>query len=692
MNSPETEVYKKNETLFGFHLANDAIRKNDKVFVVEGYTDVMALHQSGLENTVGVCGTAFTESHLKKLLRITKNIIFIFDGDKAGQKALFKAIHLAIEKGANVKVIILPEDSDPADLLLRDDIEIPSFFEKNSMDGIMHFCIKKLSGVLSPIEKGNALKEIAKLLSKISDLAISEAYLSEIASRFKVGKIALRKLVKTEIETTQTENDIAELIVGGIDQLVHIKIRDTYFEKYVSYDSEFELYTVTWVTRKAAELKRECGEKYLNQIPRFNGLTVEPEHFNFKFIHSFQHEGRLYKNANFYHQIPHVPQPFPLIENWDSCNEYDISNFPKIKNTLTYIHHVFGVDWMKALDYFSILYKFPKRPLPALCLVSREKGTGKSTLINLMRAIFGENVTKSSAKRLASNFNKFMLGKLLVGIEETNDEKGSIQEELKDMITGREMVIEGKGKDSFTVKSFVKFIFCSNYPETFLKGGDDDRLIVIEVPVIPKGKADNDLLRKMVKEIPHFLFFLQKRKIRTPDKGRLWFERWETPALLRLQEASQPRTLKYVQNLISELFLKCKFSKTPRGNDYQRTIKLSSRALATYLNKHIGTNMFKGYSLTQTLNTQGLFQSSCTTRFNFPKVDVEAIGEWQYEWVKDSAKYYSFDMIDYLSPEEIKQNYSNDEIEQLFKSEEIEKFNLLQKQELVTLTDEDPPF
>ncbi len=692
LNTSETLAYKKNENLYGLDLAKKSIKEKDEVIIVEGYTDVMAMQQLGYFNTVGISGTAFTEKHLMKLLKLTKNICLIFDGDSAGMKALEKAIIMCVEKGANVRCVILPEKTDPCDLLKMEEVTITKILESQKQDGVLYYCNSQIKDKISPIDKAYAFNKVGLLLSKIQETSLFETYLSDICQRYKIGKRALQKIVKEQRAKRKINNDnISDAIVNGIDKVSHIKVRDTYFEKYVNYDSEFDSYSVTWVTRKATELKREFGEKYLNEIPRFNGITVEPEHFNFKFSHSFHHENRLYRNANFYHQIPHLPKAFELMLDWDKCEEYDITRFAEVKNTLEYIKHVFGVDWMKALDYFSILYRYPKHPLPALCLVSRQKGTGKSTLINLMRAIFGDNVTKSSAKRLFSNFNKFLLGKLIVGIEETKDEKGTIQEELKDMITGREIVIEGKGQDSFIVPSYIKLIFCSNYPETFLKGGDDDRLIVIEVPVIPPHKKDNNLLEKMVKEIPYFLYLLENRKIRTPNKGRLWFEVWETPALHRLREASQPSTKKFVKDLISAFFTKCKFYDNSTGKclrSIKLSSKLSSKLLAHFLNKYNSTNSFKPYKLTQALMQQGFQQSKYSTTFNYPRIDVEALGEWNFEWGKETAKYYVFDILDYVQKEEIIELYSNEDMKQMFGEEELEKLGLLSFNQTMDNSDE----
>ena len=108
INSPETELYNKSRVLYGLYQAKQAIRKEENCYIVEGYTDVISLHQSGIENVVSTSGTALTEEQVKLLGRYTNHVTLLFDGDNAGIKASFRGIDLILEEGLNVKVVLFP--------------------------------------------------------------------------------------------------------------------------------------------------------------------------------------------------------------------------------------------------------------------------------------------------------------------------------------------------------------------------------------------------------------------------------------------------------------------------------------------------------------------------------------------------------------------------------------------------------
>lgn len=113
VNSPESEVYHKSNELYGIYFARNAIRKDDRCFLVEGYTDVISMHQAGLENVVASCGTALTHGQIRMIHRLTDNITVLYDGDPAGIRAAIKGIDLFLEEGMNVKVLLLPDGEDP---------------------------------------------------------------------------------------------------------------------------------------------------------------------------------------------------------------------------------------------------------------------------------------------------------------------------------------------------------------------------------------------------------------------------------------------------------------------------------------------------------------------------------------------------------------------------------------------------
>ena len=122
LNLPNSKVYQKNQTLFGLHLAKRPMAKEEHCIIVEGYTDVMAMHQLGFKNTVGICGTALTQQHLCAIKKYTDTIVLLFDGDTAGQKATLKALPIILSEGLNVQIACLPLGKDPCDLIEQADI------------------------------------------------------------------------------------------------------------------------------------------------------------------------------------------------------------------------------------------------------------------------------------------------------------------------------------------------------------------------------------------------------------------------------------------------------------------------------------------------------------------------------------------------------------------------------------------
>lgn len=119
INSPETELYHKSKTLYGLHLAKKSIRDKNNCFLVEGYTDVMALHQAGIENAVASSGTSLTEEQVHLLKRFTQQVSLLYDGDPAGIKAAMRGIDLLIQGGLDVKIILIPGNEDPDEFIRK---------------------------------------------------------------------------------------------------------------------------------------------------------------------------------------------------------------------------------------------------------------------------------------------------------------------------------------------------------------------------------------------------------------------------------------------------------------------------------------------------------------------------------------------------------------------------------------------
>jgi len=181
INSPETEVYHKSKVLYGLNLAQQAIRKLDLVYIVEGYTDVMAMHQAGVENVVATSGTSLTQDHIKILKRHTKRIHFIFDGDAAGIKAALRGMDMVLSQDVDLKMILLPEGEDPDSFSKsKSDEELHLFLKDQAKDFILFktdLLLKETAN--DPLQKAEMIKSLVESIAKIPDPIKRAVYIQQ---------------------------------------------------------------------------------------------------------------------------------------------------------------------------------------------------------------------------------------------------------------------------------------------------------------------------------------------------------------------------------------------------------------------------------------------------------------------------------------------------------------------------------
>lgn len=190
MNSPESDIYQKKRVLYGLYEARNAISQSKNCYLVEGYTDVISMHQAGIENVVASCGTALTEEQVLLLKRFTQKITIIYDGDKAGINAALKGINMFLQKGMNVKVVLIPDGDDPDSFARKHTRqELEDFLESAEEDFIVYQW-KNLSANVNgdPYEEGKMINEIARSVSMIDDAGIRSAYMSKAAELLGIGR------------------------------------------------------------------------------------------------------------------------------------------------------------------------------------------------------------------------------------------------------------------------------------------------------------------------------------------------------------------------------------------------------------------------------------------------------------------------------------------------------------------------
>ena len=219
LNSPESEIYHKSRVLYGIFQAKRSIIQDDKCYLVEGYTDVTSLHQSGIENVVASSGTSLTIDQIRLIRRFTNNVTIIYDGDQAGIKASLRGIDMVLEEGINVKVLPLPDGEDP-DSFSRSmsASQLAEYIRSNETDFIKFKTKLLLAGVENdPVSRARLITDIVSSIAVIPDEIVRSEYLKECSRLLDVRETVLyheiRKL-KVKSEDEMIKHQERELLKG----------------------------------------------------------------------------------------------------------------------------------------------------------------------------------------------------------------------------------------------------------------------------------------------------------------------------------------------------------------------------------------------------------------------------------------------------------------------------------------------
>jgi DNA primase len=193
VNSPESEIYKKSNELYGIYFAKSAINKADRCYLVEGYTDVISMHQNGIENVVASSGTSLTEGQIRLIHRFTDNITVIYDGDAAGIKASIRGIDMLLQEGLNIKVLLLPNGDDPDSFAKKTNAsDFVEFVERNSTDFIRFKTNLLLEDAgKDPLKKSVAVRDISQSIATIPDAAARRDRIKEFSELINTDEQAL---------------------------------------------------------------------------------------------------------------------------------------------------------------------------------------------------------------------------------------------------------------------------------------------------------------------------------------------------------------------------------------------------------------------------------------------------------------------------------------------------------------------
>ncbi|MBS4070680.1 MAG: hypothetical protein KGZ90_05100 [Algoriphagus sp.] len=441
--------------------------------------------------------------------------------------------------------------------------------------------------------------------------------------------------------------------IGHQDAEKYVRIGVNYW-KFVKWKDDKGRNQSTLEKWSKTEIREDykSHKNFISDIPKYDKMNVFPAWLpgTYQRVHSgtifnimnpLEHELRpgLFPNT-----IAFLKHLFRGKSNlvWNHLKEeYEEENF-------------LGDPFSVILDYLTIQFRFPTRKLPVPILVSKEYKTGKTTFLEWLKEIYGENATVMSIDRLGNQFNLHYAWKYIIGLDEGEiaaDIKKE-KEKLKQMVTSSTIQLEAKGIDTKEVDWYGKLIICSNFADTVIKIEEgENRWFVIKVP--PLEKEDNKLKDKLISEIPAWLDYISNRKIFHPDESRIWFndDYIKTEQYYQIIKNTKDRTESIFEEFIRDKFFTFRVDQ----------IQYSTKQL---MNEIKNSGLFKylpdSKKVTDYLESKrGMFISKKTVRYSFPigfEVDPfsgEMTDKVKYQKSENSERVFTFHISDWLSPEEI---------------------------------------
>ena len=222
LNSPESEIYNKSQTLYGIYFAKNEISRLDNCILVEGYADVLSMHQAGIENTVASSGTSLTTEQIRLISRYTKNITVLYDGDSAGIHAALRGTDMILEEGMNVRIVVLPPDEDPDSFVQHNPIEVVRDYIANNAKDFISFKTQLLlkDAQNDPIRRAEVLKDIVGSIAVIPDAIYRASYIKECSRLMEMPEQSLmnelNKILRSKIKKNNPSQEIPETVVDNV--------------------------------------------------------------------------------------------------------------------------------------------------------------------------------------------------------------------------------------------------------------------------------------------------------------------------------------------------------------------------------------------------------------------------------------------------------------------------------------------
>jgi len=405
-----------------------------------------------------------------------------------------------------------------------------------------------------------------------------------------------------------------------------MRVGDDYYE-LVAVPTIYDDCETKLTKRAKSTIKDDFGAKIFESIPKYKAFTNMPSHTNYQQV--------INNCYNKYSPFTHEPTE----GTWGT--------------TEFFLKHIFGEHYEYGLDYIQILYQHPTQILPILCLVSKENKTGKTTFLDFLKLIFGENACKVGNAELSNEFNSFTATRLVVGVDETFLEKKTTIEKIKMLSTSNRIAMQRKGVDHEEMWHFAKYILVSNNEDNFIYASDEDvRYWVRKVPRI--AKEIPDMLTMLHEEVPAFLFFLNQRKISVPKTGRAWFDPalLETDALKRLRLASKSTAEKEITSYIHNMFMEFCVGEIMMTMDILKDRTVKNKYEDNYIARILKDNL-------------KVDKSENVRRYKIPRWGYDSVNEERIDKVFDAmppGRPFIFKIENFLTPEEMKQiNFTSSE-------------------------------
>lgn len=393
------------------------------------------------------------------------------------------------------------------------------------------------------ITRMNVTIGVGRVRQYILKKDVTEFYLHHVERRPDLKTIPVFKFNGTQYRYNE-EKGICEIVVPG-DADNYIRAGNDYY-KFIKQPDGNGIPVQTITGRAKGTIVDDHGKEFCKHIRKYDNFCIVPDHFNYQQVIS--------NCYNLYNQFTHEPEE-------GECS-----------TTLEFIKHIFTEElvsytdketgivthiprYQLGLDYITLAYKYPQQMLPILCLVSRERQTGKTTFINYIDALFENNAISIGNEDIEADFNAHWAGKLFIMVDETKVDNGKVINKIKRLSTARDIILNSKGKDQVKLPFFAKFILNSNHVEDFIRIDKEEiRFWIHKVPPLQTLVPNIDKLLR--DEIPAFLYYLNNRQMVTKQKERHWFDTQllQTDALTVVKNNSVSGMEKKIRTQLQDLF------------------------------------------------------------------------------------------------------------------------------------------